>query len=295
MNTRQMAYIIELAQTENFNRAAENLYISQPTLTYQIKLVEGEIGFRIFDRSGRGATLTPAGEQFVTTLRNIMTELSMAIEQGQNFASQYQENIRIVVPIRSAIYFLPDAIARFEAEQPGLSVTPGFDWHHGLDAFLKGEYDMCFAFQGDVRHVPDIELHPLFDSRIYLVTRTDDPLAQKDIIHTEDLNGHTLMVGGPSQEPLRLVQRRVIAETNCQYFNSESHDMSLTYVAAKRGIVLSPGFLNDHTGAFAWTPFACEEPIPCVVCTHKEDHRESIHQFLSLLRSLYAARPDFPC
>lgn len=71
--------------------------------------------------------------------------------------------------------------------------------------------------------------------------------------------------------------------------------MSLTYVAAKRGIVLSPGFLNDHTGAFAWTPFACEETIPCVVCTHKEDHRESIHQFLSLLRSLYAARPDFPC
>ena len=102
MNTRQMAYIIELAQTENFNRAAENLYISQPTLTYQIKLVEGEIGFRIFDRSGRGATLTPAGEQFVTTLRNIMTELSMAIEQGQNFASHSQENIRIVVPIRSA-------------------------------------------------------------------------------------------------------------------------------------------------------------------------------------------------
>ena len=61
MNTKQMEYILELARTGNFNRAAENLYISQPTLTYQIKLAEQEIRFRLFDRSGRGAALTPAG------------------------------------------------------------------------------------------------------------------------------------------------------------------------------------------------------------------------------------------
>ena len=45
MNTRQIDYILELAKTLNFNRAAENLFITQPTLTYQIKAVEEEIGF----------------------------------------------------------------------------------------------------------------------------------------------------------------------------------------------------------------------------------------------------------
>ena len=56
MNTKQMDCVLELAQTKNFNRAAENLFISQPTLTYQIKAVEDEIGFTLFDRSGRGAS-----------------------------------------------------------------------------------------------------------------------------------------------------------------------------------------------------------------------------------------------
>ena len=64
MTTKQLAYAAELAKTLNFNRAAENLFISQPTLTYQIKALEDEIGFPLFDRSGKGAALTPAGEQF---------------------------------------------------------------------------------------------------------------------------------------------------------------------------------------------------------------------------------------
>lgn len=48
MNTKQIRCILELARTQNFNRAAENLFISQPTLTYQLKAAEDEIGFAIF-------------------------------------------------------------------------------------------------------------------------------------------------------------------------------------------------------------------------------------------------------
>ncbi|MBR0253744.1 MAG: LysR family transcriptional regulator, partial [Synergistaceae bacterium] len=95
MNTKQIDYVLEIAKTKNFNRAAENLFISQPALTYQIKLVEDEIGFLLFERSVRGTVLTPAGEQFCTTLRNIRNELKRAIEQGQNFSSRYQTNISI--------------------------------------------------------------------------------------------------------------------------------------------------------------------------------------------------------
>ena len=80
MDTKQIDYILELAQTKNFNRAAENLFISQPTLTYQIKLAENELRFKLFDRSPKGAVLTPAGEQFCVTLRNIRDELKRAYE-----------------------------------------------------------------------------------------------------------------------------------------------------------------------------------------------------------------------
>ncbi|MDO4555306.1 MAG: LysR family transcriptional regulator [Lachnospiraceae bacterium] len=118
MNTKQIDYILELSQTKNFNHAAENLYISQPTMTYQIKLVEDEIGFQIFERSGKGASLTPAGEQFCVTLKNIKNELNRAIEQGQNFSSVYQDNVNIGLPMRSAIHLLPEAITKFSEKNP---------------------------------------------------------------------------------------------------------------------------------------------------------------------------------
>lgn len=294
MTTKQMDYILELAQTKNFNRAAENLYISQPTMTYQIHSVENEIGFKIFERSGRGASLTPAGAQFVVSLRTIREELKAAIEQGQNFSAKFREDIRIVVPIRSAIYFLPDAIMKIMSDDPTITVSPTFDWYHGLDSFLNGEQDILFAVEGEMQHVPDVKAHHLFDSRIYYVCRNDDPLANRDIIHTEDLKDHTLMVGGGSQAPLRAVQQRVISQVHCSYFNSHDHDTSLTNVAAKRAIVLAPGFLNDHTGQFTWIPFDCPETIPCALYTHNTDNRWSVIQFIQTIQDMYKTHPDFP-
>ena len=294
MNTKQINYILELAQIKNFNRAAENLFISQPTLTYQIKTVEDEIGFPIFDRSAKGAILTPAGVQFCTTLRNIRDELKQAIEQGQNFNTRYQTAITIGLPMRSAIYFLPEAIKAFEEMNITVSVTPHFLPLAEPSSFLKGEEDILFSMENDVKHIPDIKLHPLFRSHIYLITDLNDPLAQKELIKTTDLAGRTLMVGGGSPPELRLVQQRVIHEMNISYFNSHDHDTTLTNVASHKGICLAPGFLNDHNNEFAWTPFDCSETISCVLGTHASDNRKSVLDFVHLLQTIYNNKKIFP-
>jgi hypothetical protein len=57
MNAGQIDYCIELAHTLNFSHAAENLFVSQPSFSYQIRLLEEEVGFDIFERSGKGALL----------------------------------------------------------------------------------------------------------------------------------------------------------------------------------------------------------------------------------------------
>ena len=61
-------------------RAADNMFVSQPTFSYQIRLLEEEIGFAVFERSGKGAALTPAGEQFVSFLTGMREDLKRAIE-----------------------------------------------------------------------------------------------------------------------------------------------------------------------------------------------------------------------
>ncbi len=294
MNTKQINYILELAQVKNFNRAAEKLFISQPTLTYQIKAVEEEIGFPLFDRSGKGATLTPAGVQFCTTLRNIHNELKIAIEQGQNFHSHYQTDIKIGLPMRSSIYFLPEAIKSFEKNNAAVSITPHFLPLSEASSFLKGEEDILFAMENDVKYIPDIKMYPLFKSHIYLITALNDPLAQKNRIDTADLVGRSLMVGGGSPPELRIVQQRVINELNIPYFNSHNHETTLTNVASHKGICLAPGFLNDHNNEFAWTPFNCEETISCVLCAHTTSAPQTVLDFIHLLQDIYKNKTDFP-
>lgn len=121
-----------------------------------------------------------------------------------------------------------------------------------------------------------------------------EPLAEKNLIHEEDLYGRTLMVGGGSPTALRAVQHRLMSTGKIDYFNSPDHDTTRTNVAAERGVCLAPGFLNDHSGQFAWIPFDCKETFSCVLCTHKDDTRPALKAFIELLQKLYTEAIAFP-
>ena len=294
MTTKQIDYCIELAHTLNFSRAADNLFVSQPTFSYQIKLLEEEIGFALFERSGKGAALTPAGAQFVTFLAGMREDLKRAIEQGQNFSAKYRDSISISMMVRQAVYFLPEAMRLFGETDPEVQIAPVFQYENGVEAFLQNEVDILFALREQTRQIPGIAVHDLFESRVYLITERTDPLADKNLIREEDLYGRTLMVGGGSPPALKAVQHRLIGSGRIQHFNSPDHDTTLTNVAAGRGICLAPGFLNDHSGQFAWIPFDCREAFSCVLCTHKTDGRSSVSSFIGILQKLYRDAVAFP-
>ena len=293
MTTKQIDYCIELARTLNFSRAADNLFVSQPTFSYQIKLLEQEIGFPVFERSGRGAALTPAGAQFVAFLAGMREDLKRAIEQGQNFSAKYRDSISISLMVRQAITFLPEAMRLFAETHPQVQIAPVFQYENGVESFLRHEVDILFALKEQTRQIPNIRVHDLFESRIYLIARRDDPLAGKTRIEEADLFGRTLMVGGGSPPALKAVQHRLISTGRIDYFNSPDHDNTLTNVAAHKGVCLAPGFLNDHSGEFAWLDFDSDVVIPCSVYTHKNDKRKSLHAFIELLQHFYRDQPDF--
>ncbi len=294
MTTKQIDYCIELARTENFSRAADNLFVSQPTFSYQIRLLEEEIGFAIFERSGKGAVLTPAGAQFVSYLTGMRQDLKRAIEQGQNYSATYRDSISICMMVRQAVYFLPEAMRIFSEQHSDVQIVPLFQYENSMERFLQNEADIVFALKEQTRQVAGIRVHDLFESRIYLIAQKADPLAQKNLITEQDLFGRTLMVGGGSPAALKAVQHRLIATDRIRYFNSADHDTTLTNIAAGRGVCLAPGFLNDHSGQFAWIPFDCPETFSCVLCTHKEDKRSSLSAFLNVLKDLYASAVAFP-
>ena len=294
MNTKQVDYCIELARTLNFSRAAENLFVSQPTFSYQIKMLEDEIGFAVFERSGKGAALTSAGEQFISFLANMREELKRAIEQGQNFSAKYKDTVSISAMVRQAVYFLPEAMRIFGDRYPEVQIVPKFQYENGIDGFLKNDTDVLFALKEQTVHIPGINVHSLFESNIYLITQKSDPLAAKNAVTESDIFGRSLMVGGGSPPALRAVQHRLIMSGKIGYFNSPDHDTTLTNVAAGKGVCLAPGFLNDHSGQFAWIPFEGPEKFSCVLCTHRNDNREALAAFCSILKTLYREAVAFP-
>lgn len=266
----------------NFNQAAQNLFISQPALSYQIKELENEIGFLIFERQGQSIKLTAAGRQFCQRLTNIKRQLNEAIEQGQNFATRYADNITIGYPRRSCLQFLPTAINKFAQTHPETLITPEIAENY-LDDFSTYHLDIAFALKEDALKLPQVTLHPLFTSHIYLLTTADDPLTQKELVKASDLTGRTLLVKGGSTQRLRKVQQDVLRQIPLATLNSPNHDFTMVTVAAKQAICLSPGYLNTFTDELVWLPFDTTKRFECVLVTHENDQRRSTKAFVTLI------------
>jgi len=159
-------------------------------------------------------------------------------------------------------------------------VTPVFSWGHGVDLFTQRRADVLFVYGSGMRKAAGAVERPLYESRFYLITKPDDPLAARDVVRPEDLAGRTLMVGGGSPPALRHIQQQVISKVGVRYFNSPDHDSTLTYVASDAGVCIAPGFLNNLSGQFAWTPFATDATIPCYLYAHANDNRAALVSFV---------------
>ncbi|MBR1747011.1 MAG: LysR family transcriptional regulator [Clostridia bacterium] len=255
MNTKEMLSVIELSKSLSFRETAERLYMSQPALSYQIAAVESEVGFSIFDRTGRSVALTPAGRVFVSDLEKVLRDLHFAVERGQNFSTHFDKEIRVGLPRRSYFPALPAVLEKMGRERPDLSIAPVFAPNGLLAAFAKGEVDLIIADEEDLKGVKDAKRVPLYRSPIRLLVAKDDPLTALPIVKKTDLSGRTLLVGSVSRKNLRRLQIELEDEGVVRTFNSDSHDTTLTLVAAGKAVCLSPDFYRAEGGECAWLAY----------------------------------------
>lgn len=291
MDTKQMDYVLKIEETSSFNRAARALGVSQPTLTYQVRQLEREIGFEIFDRSGRTISTTPAGRQFCISLSAIRQEIRSAVAAGQNLHGRYRESITVGLSSIGEVHLLPQAIRAFAEDFPDVSVTVRFSDFNDHRAYLDGDVDIEFAFGREAEDLPETDVVPLYTSGIYLYSLPGDPLSKKSTVSEEDLRGRTLMVGGASPPELVRVQRRLIESGTVEWFNSDDPDVTTVNLLSGKGIALAPGFLNDRDPRFAWTRLDCPESFRCVLCVRK-DRPWTVDRFVRLLTEMYAATDD---
>lgn len=280
MNTKQIKYVIEASQTLNFNKAAENLFVSQPAFSYQIKSVEEEIGFKIFRRIGKSVQLTPAGKQFSRHLYHIQQELRDSIEEGQNFANKYNDNITIAYPLLSCLPNLPAVIHDFNVEYPHILITPQIGDSQAVSNFKNGDVDILFVSKPDIETMPEGKKNFLYHSKIYVLVNKKDPIAKKKILTSNDFNKHTLLVNGGSSKLLKKLQQKVVSDSKVKTLNSPNHQSTLVNVAAGKAVCLAPGFLKSYTPNVAWIPFQTDKNYDCYLITHHNDNRNVVQAFV---------------
>lgn len=117
-----MDYVYELYKERNFSRAADNMFISQPSLSANIKRVEEKVGYPLFDRSTKPIELTPVGEQYIKTIEQIR----MAEHEFESFITDLAELKTGKIVFGGSNFFsswvLPEMLARFSAQYPDVTI-----------------------------------------------------------------------------------------------------------------------------------------------------------------------------
>lgn len=122
MELRHLRYFVAVAEEQNVTRAAARLHVSQPPLTRQIHDLEDELGFPLFDRTGKALRLTDAGRAFLVEVRAVLARLEAGIATARALATGGGELHLGYAPSPTA-GFLPSALREFRRRIPGARVT----------------------------------------------------------------------------------------------------------------------------------------------------------------------------
>lgn len=145
MNSRQLQYVITLAETKSFSEAAEKLMVSQPSLSQLISKLEEEIGVRLFERTVP-LSITYAGEVYVNTAKKILSEEAemqdtMAYLRGDNAGK-----LKIATGYLNAVAVLPELIVEFQRSHPNVQIEIFEDIEPNLKPLVdSGKVDLVLA------------------------------------------------------------------------------------------------------------------------------------------------------
>jgi LysR family transcriptional regulator, benzoate and cis,cis-muconate-responsive activator of ben and cat genes len=122
MELRHLRYFVAVAEEENVSQAALKLHVSQPGISRQIHDLEDEIGFLLFERSGKSVRLTVAGRIFFGEARDILQRTAAAVEKARAGLA-FQAEINVGYAPSGTVEILPRALGAFRGSFPGVRVT----------------------------------------------------------------------------------------------------------------------------------------------------------------------------
>ncbi|OON94468.1 MAG: hypothetical protein ATN33_04395 [Epulopiscium sp. Nele67-Bin001] len=180
MDFKELNYLIALADFQQMTKAAEQLFISQPSLSKYIKTLEDSLGIKLFNKVGNRFVLTYAGECYVESARKILNIRAELDAKLSDIRSADVGRLNIGVPHTRASYLLPLVLPRFTVKYPKIQLNIFEDNVKVLeDALLNGKLDIALLMAPLSSSTLDYEV--LNVENIYLVICKDHPMVNCSI------------------------------------------------------------------------------------------------------------------
>ncbi|MEU6017011.1 transcriptional regulator CynR [Streptomyces sp. NPDC047515] len=265
---RHLRYLIAVAEHGNFTRAAEDLRISQPTLSQQIKQLERVVGVQLLDRSGRSVRLTDAGEVYTRHARRALRELAAADRAVLDVADLSRGHLRLATTPTFTAYLIGPLAQGLHTRYPGITLEVREMTQDRIEAsLLADELDLGIAFAGS--HPPGIVATALFTETLSLVVT-----AQR----TGSRGERPLPVRELADQQLALLSSDFATRGHIDSYFADHHVsppiaveansiQALTEIVRRTGLlatVLPDAITDDH---FHLTPIPVDPPLPTRVAT----------------------------
>lgn len=196
MNHNQLKYVISVAENGSFSKAAKELYITQPSLSNQIKALEEEIGTPLFIRMHHNLKLTAAGHEFVMYSRRILNEIDNLQSLMLSYSSFAKGNLTIGTFSNACYTDIIDHIMTFQKLYPKINVSIAMDYSDKLiDMLMTQEIDVAILTSNESSlKSKDFQYIQLFKEPYVALIPQNHPLSNHSALQLENLKNEKLIL-----------------------------------------------------------------------------------------------------
>jgi LysR family cyn operon transcriptional activator len=203
---RQLQYFLAAADTLHFSKAAEQVFVTQPTLSHQIAELETHVGMSLFDRSGKAVRLTEAGRLFAAHAARALRELESGWTELRELEGLQRGELNIGTNQSFLRTLFPPVLGQFMKQYPAIRLDIQEMTATEIERRLAaGALDVGIAFAPTV--LEDTELEPILQERLFLVVGNAHPLASRPSVTLQELSGEPMVFFSREFSTRQLVQR----------------------------------------------------------------------------------------
>ncbi len=254
MELRHFRYFIAVAEAENVSRAALKLHISQPGLSRQIRDLEEEIGFQLFQREAHSLRLTEAGKAFLPQARAVLQHADEAVRAARAIAEGPRTEIQAGYAPSLTVYLLPQALRAFQAKFPRVRVVlHDLSSEEMLAGLRSGKLDLALMAQPSPRSLRGLAFRELGRHPLRVALAPKHPLARARSLGLEQIAAEPLIAYNREHYPdYHQALEELFASARAKPRIAEEHDGVTGLIAAIEsgaGIALVPSLLSCMVGS----------------------------------------------